>query len=406
MNALDKNIRVQRTALPPLSSLEAEWRDLESRSEHSFFMSWAWIGLWLERLPDDVPRTLLRVEANGRLVALAVVCSRLVKRSGAIFSRAMFVNCTGDPKLDELTIEYNDLLVETGCEADVVRACVEFFAADPGWDELFLDGWQHAHLLSHEVLASAGAKVVQRKQRACHQIDLKALRAASTPYVDSLPSRTRYKVRRALREAEARGELTIDLARTPDEMGHFLAELKRLHQHAWNAKGMPGAFANEFFDGFHGALTRRPDACESVQLLCVRIGGNAIGYLYNLVHHGRVYNYQSGFDFEFSSGAAWRPGMLCHAMAIEFNASVLGTDVYDFMAGDQMHKRELGTSATNMLWIKLQRPRLKFEIEEQLSVVAAACRKAGALPVPAALRAGYESFDVARGLVLGYAVLF
>ena len=38
--------------LTDLTALETIWRDLESRADRAFFLSWTWIGSWLETFAD------------------------------------------------------------------------------------------------------------------------------------------------------------------------------------------------------------------------------------------------------------------------------------------------------------------------------------------------------------------
>ena len=128
MTAAPRSLRVTLERLPPLAEVERDWRDLEGRSDRSFFMSWSWMGAWLGALPSHVRPELLRVESQGRIVALGVLVGRLIRRHGVFLSRALFLNSTGDPHLDELTIEYNGLLSERGFEREAARGCVEFRA--------------------------------------------------------------------------------------------------------------------------------------------------------------------------------------------------------------------------------------------------------------------------------------
>jgi len=52
------------------AALEAKWRDLETRSNPSFFQSWTWTGcLVAERFPDPV---LVEARDRERTVALAL----------------------------------------------------------------------------------------------------------------------------------------------------------------------------------------------------------------------------------------------------------------------------------------------------------------------------------------------
>lgn len=356
--------RVGRIALPPLPELEKLWRELESRSEtHSLFISWDWIGLWLEHLPRHVELSLLKVELDERVVALAVLCARTVRRRG-LGSRALFFNSTGDRELDELTIEYNDLLAEPGLRERALEAALAHLAIDPDWDELFFDGWQGEASLRAAVQGLPG-RFAYRRAKPTHCVDLEALRQQGKSHLDMLPGRVRYKARRTFKKAGELGELAFDVAATQGERRQYLAGLRELHQSSWQKRGMPGSFANAFFTRFHEELVRRDEAGSLVQLGRVTVGGKPVGYLYNLVHRRRVSNYQSGFDFEHASGTDWRPGMMCHLEAIAFNRNA-GMACYDFLAGDHAYKRELGTPAEDLVWLVFQRPRLKFKIADRL----------------------------------------
>ena len=141
----------------------------------------------------------------------------------------------------------------------------------------------------------------------------------------------------------------------------FLAGLKSLHQHYWIARGQPGAFANPYFEKFHRALVSGATERGEIQLLAVDAGAHRLGFLYNFVHRGRVYNYQSGFNYQPQEKHD-RPGLVAHMQAILFNAA-RGLDAYDFLAGDAAYKRALGTHSAAIFWVVVQRSRLRFRIE-------------------------------------------
>ena len=48
------------------------------------------------------------------------------------------------------------------------------------------------------------------------------------------------------------------------------------------------------------------------QLLAIDAGPRRIGYIYNFLYRGRVYNYQSGFDYQVCDKHN-RPGLVAHA---------------------------------------------------------------------------------------------
>ncbi|HJX53845.1 MAG TPA: GNAT family N-acetyltransferase [Polyangia bacterium] len=359
-------VTLERLSAP--GEVERDWRELESRSDRSFFRSWSWIGAWLGALPSAIRPELLRVTSEGRTVALGVLVRRRLRRHGVLLSRALFLNSTGDPDLDEITIEYNGLLCERGFEQESARACIEFLLSRDDWDEWFLDGVQDPGL-SDRVPAS-GVRWVVRRQSKCHHVDLEALRGSGGEYLGLLGSNTRHNIRRSVREYEKLGPLVLESADTAEQVSAFFSGLRQLHQAYWQAKGLSGSFANPFFAEFHAHLVRTLFAEGSIQLLRLRAGNTIIGYLYNFVDRGRVYNYQSGFDYALCPKPYGRPGLVAHAHAVELNRR-LGHLFYEFMAGDSQYKQALGVSSTDMVWLVAQRTRLRFWLEDCLRRVRA-----------------------------------
>ena len=88
-----------------------------------------------------------------------------------------------------------------------------------------------------------------------------------------------------------------------------------------------------------------------------------IGCLYNFVHRGRVYAYQSGFHA--SRDNRLKPGLVSHFKAIELNYR-LGNRTYDFLAGDARYKRSLSNASNQLLWLVAQRPKFAFWAENRL----------------------------------------
>jgi CelD/BcsL family acetyltransferase involved in cellulose biosynthesis len=351
------------SALPGTALLEPLWRELEQRADASFFQSWHWIGTWLDCLHPGVAAELLRVERDGVVVGLGILVRRAVRRHGFLRSRGLFLNCTGDPSLDEITIEHNGFLSERGAERDVAQSCVAFLLGQRAdWDEIFLEGMRDPALV--DGLSMGRARLRTLSLRPCPHVDLAVLRESGQEYVAALGRSTRYNIRRSLREYEKRGALELEEATDLARAREYLQRLRDLHQRYWEQKGEPGSFANAFFAKFHDRLLERALSSGALQLLRVTAGKVELGYLYNYVYRGRVYNYQSGFDYA-GGGLHERPGLVCHVLAIEHNLRK-GHAVYDFMAGDSDYKRSLSTASQMLAWQVIQRPRLKLRIEDAL----------------------------------------
>jgi CelD/BcsL family acetyltransferase involved in cellulose biosynthesis len=131
----------------------------------------------------------------------------------------------------------------------------------------------------------------------------------------------------------------------------YLDQLKLLHQQYWRGRGCPGAFATPYFEAFHRALIGESWGRGEIELLRVRAGPRIVGLLYNFIFRGRVYAYQSGFDYALLPRG--RPGLLCHWLAIERHRAA-GASIYDFLGGDNRLKRSLSSNESELYWLALR----------------------------------------------------
>ena len=96
-------------------------------------------------------------------------------------------------------------------------------------------------------------------------------------------------------------------------------------------------------------------------MLKISAGNHIIGCLYNLIDHGRVLYYLSGFNY--LPGNIYRPGLVCHYFAIVHNATI-GLSCYDFLDGEDDYKISLSTDYSEMQNIIVQKNSLKSKAEE------------------------------------------
>ncbi|HEX3843056.1 MAG TPA: GNAT family N-acetyltransferase [Steroidobacteraceae bacterium] len=351
-------ITVELQPLPSLFELASEWRALEERADGSFFVGWSWIGCWIEALRGTVELLVLRARLNGRTVGLGVFATHLERRHRIITSHTLRLHATGRPELDILMIECNGLLIDRELHAPVRRRMLaHLLQRESAWDELVLDGMSDAECLSHANERTA----VRSASHANHYVDLAAVRAAPGGYLSLLGSKTRSRIRRSLKEYESLGELKLQCASDTTQALAFLEGLKTFHQSYWSARGEPGAFANAFFERFHRQLVRSAFARGEIQMFAVDAGARRVGYIYNFVQRGHIYNYQSGLDYQVCEKHN-RPGLVAHMLAVEFSARC-GHRVYDYLAGDSEYKQALGTAVREMSWVTVQRDRVRFRIE-------------------------------------------
>lgn len=347
-------IAVHVTELPGMTELAAIWSDLERRSQGSFFVSWCWIGTWLDAVTAQCRPRLVRAERAGLTVGLAIVGARRFRRRGLVPVALWAVHETGDPALDALTVEYNDFLVDTAYESTVRNAMANALFAQGEWDECRLAYWRRNDLVPPSALN------VVVTPFPTFAVDLAALRTQHLDYLGALRQRQRYLVRKSLKRLGERGAFKLTLAQTVEEAQTMFDRMVGLHTRYWAARGEAGAFATAPIRQFHQRLIARGHPEGSIVVMSLGTQEAEYGVLYFFCHRGHVYYYQSGIDYAAAPGDS--PGLAAHALAIE-HFMAQGCTLYDFMAGDQQYKRTLSLVIGELYWIVLQRPLFKFRLE-------------------------------------------
>ncbi|MDP4299908.1 GNAT family N-acetyltransferase [Leptothrix discophora] len=350
--------------LREVHGLESMWRGLESRvgASASAFLAWPWIGAWLGLLPPHVDVQLLQARQHAHVVGLALLVRTRRKLGPVSFCEAWHLHASGDPVIDKICIEHNDFLVlpEHG---DALRAAmlahwreVAGPAAELHLPGLVGDGW--ARLLPE------GLEAEDETKRSAG-VALDAVREAKLDFTPLLSSHSRRFVRRSIKEYQSViGPLAVDEAASADQAVAFLDELVRLHEMTWKQRGLSGAFAGPGILEFHRRLIGLAWPERGVQLLRVRAGERPMGYLYAFVRGGRLYVYQSGFDYGLLDKHG-RPGLVTHTLAIQHNAG-LGHAHYDLLAGESQYKATVATVQETMTWSVWRKPALRFSLEKRL----------------------------------------
>ena len=285
--------------------------------------------------------------------------------AGAVADRgraAYLLNQAGDRDLDQFYIEDNSLL----CAPNAVPAWPAFLQLLPDrWEEIYLSG------LNPALPPAAWLKDVPPPYRVlianripAPYVDLRAIACKGGDYLSAISANTRSQIRRSYKlYGSVRTTVATDLAGALD----IFEELIDLHQARWNRRGRRGAFASDHFRRLHRSLIERRFDSGEIQLMRVRNGESTIGCLYNFDYRGVVSFYQSGFRLERDNRL--KPGFVCHTEAILHNLA-RGRDVYDFMASFDEYKLRMSTHRRELIWARIQKPKVKFTAERLLRAAA------------------------------------
>jgi CelD/BcsL family acetyltransferase involved in cellulose biosynthesis len=346
---------------PGRTELERQWTALEARAEISFYLSWGWIGAWVDEA--GMPDWVLTGRAGGEIVALGLIRRGIDRRHGFVRSRTLYLHETGREDQDVIFIEYNGLLTDRS-HGRLEPAAIAFLRASQAkvgrFDEIAFGGVAGE---AYEAIAAAGMTTHVHALKTTAFIDLEAVRRSGGDYLAGISANTRYQIRRAIKLYEARGPLILQPARSVAEAVAFFDALGDLHERAWREKGDGGAWRFPFLVAFHRRLIETRFADGGIEIARISCGGAPIGYIHCLVRGGWIGSYLSGFAYETDNKV--KPGLVSFYLYIEHKLRSSG-QVLDFLAGDHRYKMSLGQPGPMMYWFRVQERRPQLMLENAL----------------------------------------
>jgi CelD/BcsL family acetyltransferase involved in cellulose biosynthesis len=338
------------------------WTELSRVSPYSsFYISADWMAAWLGVFGEKLSLQMLVFEEHGHPVGACLLTCALERR-GPFRVLRIYLNTGGEPVPERTLMEFNNILCIPGKEDAVAQALGSYLHALV-WDEFAIGGICPGAVL--ESLQKKAFPDVRPKLnlRSTFFVDLDELRGSGGAYLDSLSPNTRGQIRRSLKRYAQHGGIKTEIAPDLPTAELFFAEMCRLHQSRWTHRGEEGAFAPGRRLEFHRALIRYAYEKGSIHLVRVTAGAETIGILYNFVQDGKVYFFQSGFNY--GGDRRLKPGLATHACAIQYYLEK-GFSKYDLLVGDARYKRSLAKHSAPMAWVLFPRQTFKIFIIDSL----------------------------------------
>ena len=330
-NRIDVGMKAIAGTGKAIAALRWEWQTLESQSHNvSYFTSWGWISSVLQTPGSNC--YCLRAEQAGQVVGLAILGYQPPSIQNG-FNRELWLNKLGQPRLDQVWIEYNDFLLLGGNESAVRSAMLQGLHAQSvrSWTRLHLDmtnGFNQAFWSNAPFSVRIKAQDVGYVKHLSNEPD--RLLASLSKNTRRQLSRSRRLLQPVIAE--------FNVWRQPEDKLACFEAIARQHIAQWRDTQWGSGFDNPAFVTFHQALFSQPQ----VEITELKLISGERAFLYNFLYRNTLYFYLSCVPKLADNKI--KVGLVLHWMAMEHYAERGVTD-YDFLAGDARYKRSMSDEA-------------------------------------------------------------
>lgn len=347
--------------------LAPEWEGLLRRSTVTGpFMTWPWIGSWLETVGStaDLELVTARDPGTGLLVGIAPFYVADAVRAGIRLKELRFIGA-GVAAPDHL-----DLLIEDGADPGLATALWQAVLSRRRWHLMHLNG----------VVADGHLAAVTLRRRTDTAVKLPcpylSLEGGWDEVSKRLDSRLRKNLERYGRKLDRDAEVTERMVATPEDLDVTFDHLVRFHQSVRTSHGDAGVFATDQIQRLLRLAAHRFLAAGRLRLWRLDADGAPIAVIMCVRAADSVAFYTTGYDQAWSK---YGPGRRIMARAVRA-AIEEGATEFDFLRGDEPYKRSWGTVVRDDLVIRrgsTPRGRLVATVGRIRAAVRGALRRDG-----------------------------
>jgi CelD/BcsL family acetyltransferase involved in cellulose biosynthesis len=336
------------------SVIAPEWDALFARCPHAAVPTTStWLRTWWDvygpaYADGEDSLRILCVRRDGVLVGVLPLYVRRNRAPFGLGARSLYLLSSGEAEAEETCAEYLDMLCRPEDRAYCLAAVVETLHG-LAWDSIVLRYLPAGSILRE--LAQGRAAPGEGMVDAAGMCPIADLGEGFEPFLEKLSSKTRYRMRRCLREADA-GHVTFKVSDDSNRDAMF-QDLRDLHQLHWQQRGEPGCFAAERFLEFHHRLIGAWGASGRAVLAGLYADDGPLAMLYGFVEHGKYHSYQAGLRRESVPGVH-SPGVFANLLLMR-HLSGQGVRAFDFLRGQSSYKLQLSTTQDSLIHVQVWR---------------------------------------------------
>ncbi len=357
-NRQQNNIQCELYKNPCKLWLKETWCELEQQANPSFFLSWLWIGTWLEIFVDDF--VIIEARKQNRTVGLGIFVQRSDKLFCVPFKNKLYLHRTGIPTRDQIWIEYNDFLLDADDEESIRSSMFECLAYGVNTRDAIVIGASDEN--KFKCINHLGLKRRKIWETNNYALNLDYLRANNQSVLEFLSRNARYQIQRSMRKYEEIGDITLEKACSISHAREMLEIAKPLHLARWNGENDRSGFGNDDFITFHERLIEKGIASGAVELYHIKAGDETLSIMYNFRHDNHIYFYLCAINYCHKS-TQFKPGLVSHYLLIN-KALEEGINSYDFMGGHARYKETFSNTRGELSVIQYEHANSLLVLEQ------------------------------------------
>jgi len=333
-----------------------KWQDLEKRAESNVFLSWSWIGHWLEIIKGKV--FLVEALVNGQIVGLGLFVEKSRNIFGLFPIKQWHLHRTGDTQQDQIWIEHNDFLLDTNISDSVREEMIKaIFSFDPLLQEVIIG------LSTSDTLMKFAKPFEDKSLKLRTLINTLAYRVETkkTYLNEVLSKNSRSQVKRSEKLLNQLGDLDFYVLTQVEDVKLALEDISKIHIERWQNTIQGSGFTNSSFNKFHRLMITE-NRNNIAQVSVLSLNKKPIGYLLNYIYKDKAYFYLSALT-TFDENKI-KVGLTLHTKAIQYYIDN-GIYSYDFLGGDARYKKSLSNKQYELSLGCFQRNHLLLKLENK-----------------------------------------
>ncbi|MGF1700810.1 GNAT family N-acetyltransferase, partial [Photobacterium makurazakiensis] len=265
--------------------LERIWLELENKSVSNFFMSWIWIGNWLKQHTQG-HKTLV-VYYGDEVVGCGIIIE-----NKSFFRNKYYLNHTGNTKLDQIWIEYNNFIIDIQHDKNVkLIISNKLHSMMSVFDKIVVGVSEYRCI---EYLASNNMNSRNVWKATSYKINFLKIKEKNIKFEDTFSRNFKQQIKRSIKKYNEHGELRLSEANSCIQANEWFDDMAKYHKKKWSDDS---GFNNKNFINFHKAMINSDKNCKHIKILKLESASHLVGYVYMYIYNKEAYFYLSALNY-------------------------------------------------------------------------------------------------------------